>query len=615
MAESFEIIKNRSRNMIKRDKDNGNAAMFQAMWDMWNMNWEMDKKLSKHPYIRKMVSPDPHDAIRVGTQVLASVMPMPSINPLMPNIETRNKFDELERAVSWLFMQACQRKGNPLADIVRHALLFDRVAAQVVYLPNQEQITGAFKGESSRKSHALRYGPFAIVVRDPRLVHVEWSDYMPERVLYRSLMPAHEAAAFWGKSASKLVRKMRTKKYDTYDWVTVFDYHDLNTRKVWAVMQEQNQKMADPDDEDMIVIMDEDNKLDFLPWVVRDGAEQLDPILLPVWKTNLWNDMCLYETLMSSEIIAYSAAPRIKKESFNPDAIEVEYGTAGASVDHKPGESVEPFLPPQIDINLSALLDRLQGRMAKSTVPNVIQSVDFPSEWAFATLNLAVQSGVKVLTPAKELAQRALADVFRQMFYWIDYSGDKVMAYPTSQQIEDDLAGPLILPAQVEQIEISPDSFDVDHLYIDVSLEVDIPSDKVGRANTAVTLNERLQYTTRQSLEDVGVADPGAMMDEWEEEQRRRNELEIELEMAKEEAMTEVLLDREQQMMEIQVAAQQQAAQQQGVPPPPTGNEMVQDSIAGNPALGGTTAAPGNPAGGPLARANAQGTQIPNEGV
>jgi hypothetical protein len=121
--------------------------------------------------------------------------------------------------------------------------------------------------------------------------------------------------------------------------------------------------------------------------------------------------------------VAYTAAPRIKKTSFNADAIDIEYGAEGGSINLQPGEDAEPWLPPQLDLNLVQLLEKLQATMAKSTVPNVIQSVDFPSEWAFATLNLAVQSGVKVLTPAKELANRALADIFRQMFYWIDYSG------------------------------------------------------------------------------------------------------------------------------------------------------------------------------------------------
>jgi hypothetical protein len=302
--DSFEVIKNRSKSMVEADA--ANILMFQAMWDMWNMNWTMPEKLRGHPSARKVVTPDPHDAIRVGTQVLASVMPMPSINSLVPNVATREKFDELERAISWLFKIACQRKGNPLADVVRHALLFDKVAAQVIYLPNQEKATGIFKGQKHRKQHALRFGPFAIIVRDPRFVHTQWSDYMPERVLYRSVMPVHECIDFWGKGAEKLKRKAKTEKYSGYEYVTVFDYHDMEQRKVWAVLQDKNTSMAEPTDgsatrdKRSTIIMEEKNDLDFLPWVVRDGGEQLDPILLPIWKTKLWEDMNLYNTLLST---------------------------------------------------------------------------------------------------------------------------------------------------------------------------------------------------------------------------------------------------------------------------------------------------------------------------
>jgi hypothetical protein len=174
------------------------------------------------------------------------------------------------------------------------------------------------------------------------------------------------------------------------------------------------------------------------------------------------------------------------------------------------------------------------------------------------------------------------------------------------------------MPNQVEQVEIGPDDFDVDHLHIEVQLEVDIPSDRMGRVNAAVTLNERLGYTKRKSLEDVGVSDPGAMMTEWEEEQRRLNELEIELEVDKERAMTDVLVEREEQMMQIQLGAQQAQMAQQPQPPQQgamTGGEVLQGQLAGNPALGGQTTAEATPEGGPLARANALGTQIPNEGV
>jgi hypothetical protein len=601
--DSIKIIKDRAVDMIRADEHN--TKMFQAMWDMWNMNWTMPPNLTQHKYIRKQVAPDPHDAIRVGTQVLASVMPTPSINSLVPTVQTREKFDKLERAISWLFRIACQRKGNPLADIVRHALLFDRVAVQVVYLPNQMDVTKVFQGEKHREEYALRYGPFAIVVRDPRNVHAEWSEFMPERVLYKYVAPVHEVISFWGEKASKLKNKKANEKYDGYEYVTVYDYHDLEQRRVWAILQNNDMRLANPTDGDTAIILSEKNKLDFLPWVVRDGGEQLDPILLPVWKTNLWEDMNLYETLMSSEIIAYSAAPKIIKESFNPDSITVDYGQVGASIDHQPGESVTPFLPPQIDINISSLLDRLQGRMAKSTVPNVIQSVDFPAEWAYATLNLAVQSGIKVLTPARELSQRVLSDVFRQMFYWIDYSGDTVVAYPTRQQIEQPepiegalgIPPPILLRNQVEQVEISPDDFDVKHMYIDVELEVDIPSDKMGRVNAAATLNERLWYTKRQALEDVGVPDPGAMIDEWEEERRRESDLNIELMENQERAMTDVLVEREEKLNELRQEAAQQAQPQN----PP---------IADNTALGGQPFAQTSPGEQAQAKATA-GTQIP----
>ena len=82
-----------------------------------------------------------------------------------------------------------------------------------------------------------------------------------------------------------------------------------------------------------------------------------------------------------------------------------------------------------MDTSLAQIADRVGQRIDKSTVPRILQTGDFPAGTAYATLNLATQSGLKSLAPYKELAEQALASIFQQMIDWIALDGRPVLAY------------------------------------------------------------------------------------------------------------------------------------------------------------------------------------------
>src|SRR3989304_5858557 len=85
--------------------------------------------------------------------------------------------------------------------------------------------------------------------------------------------------------------------------------------------------------------------------------------------------------------------------------------------------------PPGLDQSLAAIAQRVGERISKSTVPRVLQTGDFPSGTAFATLNLATQSGIKALAPYKELAEDALAEIFTLMLNWVGDSGEELEGF------------------------------------------------------------------------------------------------------------------------------------------------------------------------------------------
>lgn len=501
------------------DQDREKDLMLAAMEAMWQGQWQLPKEIAELRWIHKVVSTDPHDALRAGVRVLSSVGPRLKVMPLGPGEANRALTDKVERALSWLFHQANRRRQSTvLRDIVLSALLYDEVITQVVYLPYQIKALKAFGGDIRRLEQARRHGSFALLVRNPRQVHVRHSDWMPEAVLHKRVVPVEEVVSFWGKQGKRLRQTIRDSKTGDLNYATVYDYMDLGCRVVWAYLHEHGEAVLPAagltGEYHPIEILRTEHDLDFLPWVAKVGgttlpensAHQRVPLLYSVFQARQWETQNILETLLTSEVIAYASAPRLKVEG-PTDQVEVDYGEPGRMAYVPPGHNLSLLSPPGLDGSLELIANRMAERIGKSTVPRVLQTADYPSGTAFATLNLATQSGLKSLTPYRELAETALADIFSQMLDWVAYMGKPVVAYAPGQGNSG------------EQVLLDPNQFDVEDLFLEVELTADVPLDKVSRINAAATAVRELNYSKARALEYVGESDPGIIMEEARQEE------------------------------------------------------------------------------------------------
>lgn len=430
------------------DADRGRDRMLAAMDAMWQARWSLPPRVAELGWVHKVVSTDPHDALRAGTRVLSSVAPRIRLTVTGGSGTAIEHADEVERALAWHVHNASRRRRTAvLRDVVLSALLYDEVTAQVVYLPHQAEAVSGFGLDGRRQAAAARYGPFALLVRNPRQVHVRASDWMTEAVVFVRSLPAAEARAFWGAAAADLPDAGR---------VTVFDYMDVDARAVWA----------EPEDGGMAVeILRAEHGLPFLPWVARSGGTTLAdapehqrvPLLYSVYQAGQWDTQNIVETLLASEAIAYAAAPRLKVEG-PTDGVEVDYGEPGRPAWVPPGHTLETLAAPALDAGLAGIAERVGARMAKSTVPRILQTAEFPQGTAFATLNLATESGIKALTPYRELAEAALAEICMQMLNWL-------WEFPQD-------SGHFDIPAEW---------IDLEHTFIEVELTPDVPTDRFLR--------------------------------------------------------------------------------------------------------------------------------------
>src|SRR3970040_2991699 len=92
----FQII---AQEMIAADQRRD--GMLGAMDDMWQARWALPPAVAGLKWIHKVVSSDPHDAVRAGTRVLSSVAPRLTVHPLGGGDAGRARVEQIERALAW----------------------------------------------------------------------------------------------------------------------------------------------------------------------------------------------------------------------------------------------------------------------------------------------------------------------------------------------------------------------------------------------------------------------------------------------------------------------------------------------------------------------------------
>lgn len=496
MVEKLKYYQELAEKMVKQDEkrnDNNNA------YDKMDHNdWDAPPKLRELVWFRKFISQDPHDAISAGTRVLSALDERLTLQPLADNQETKSRANEIERALKWQMSQVNRRRqGSVVRSVVRSALKYDEVIAQVIDLDEQIKNKKIFEGDTKREEAARRHGRFIVVIHHPNDVHVMHSNLMPEAVLLAQFRKAKEVEKEWGKKAGPRLREAAEEDRD----IRYYDYMDYDVHVVWV-----EDKMGGHEEE----ILREEHKLPFLPWVARIGGDTMErdiehrrrPMLYPIMKSGAWQTQNLVQSLKISETIAYAMAPRMKEEGPQVESTtEVDYGEPGRVAKVTPANVLAQLSPPGLDPGLHEVSREIQAGITKSTVSNVLQGGDVPAGTAFATLNLATQTAVGALKPAKELAEFALADVYELFLLWMHYTKKDIEAYGMGKYSD---VG--------KQYLIEWDEIDPQRIYLSVELTPDVPLDRMQRGNVAMMMVQSGIYPKERALEEMGVTDPDVAM-------------------------------------------------------------------------------------------------------
>lgn len=546
-------------DLVQKEIDTGNIKMMQKIREMLDGDFELEDAPG---WWRDQPSSEPFDGWRDAVDLFSPLIPKLKMTPYSGEAEDRQKADRIEQALMWQAKRTMNRAGDPHKAMVEDAFAYGRVAAQLVYLPYWKDSMKVFGGNEKRQKLAMRNGDYVVIRKDPRTVFPHHSDYMLEGVLSATLKTVKEVIDFWGPELAKPLVE-RVSRNENFQWCIEYDYWDLDQRAVFVNMAETN--MIDPYTVTGTMLFNEKNELPFLPWVISDLGNPLQPLLYPIYKFDYWKSMCIMESALISQVIGLINYPRAYVKN---GKVHIDTNDLGNVAEIEgPLAEFGPMPPIGLDPALNEAIMQMKGRVGKSTISHSVQTGDFGSGAAYASIRELIDLQTRKLNNGKRILEKQWTELFKQMLYWIDYTGNTLTGYG------ERLEGKQIRVIPGEKIETEKDiSFDVNNLFFEVEMMPDVPEDMVQRQN-AGNMHKQLGGSTKTALEIVGITDT-----EKEIQERRREELEEAQHQANIELMNARRMrefEMETEVMKAQMAQAMQA-QQQPQPGPGMGGGIPQ---------------------------------------
>ena len=503
---TLEDIKTRAKRLMELRQKAGWIELWDDIDDMNNLNWSKPDALELVDYVHEVRNTDPRDSTESAARIYSGEKPRITIDPWAQNKATKKQVNGLENYVRWQREKLVLRHEEDLdEEIMRSSVNYDFLIGQLEYLPWQlEVLEQRKKGEEDesgvRSKHelegALRLGDFMLTLINPHNAFPRFSKHGLEECLLRTVTDLQSFEDDWGDKAKAVIESAAGAE-DKLKHVTVWDYYNHDVRVVWAYVQEDP---ALPEDNPRIAgalkVINDKHKLPFLPIVAVRGGKNLNPMLKSIVDSGQWDTVCSLETAVMTEALAMSWAPRFVIKGPDGANVRIVYGSPGRPLLIDDFHTVEELKPPQLDVGLMALADRERLKMEKSTLSSVLQGFSPEAGVAFASINTATQSALKVLAPHRRLAERFWVLVFMQMLGWKHFADDDIDTGKATMKAKD-------IP--------------INRLYFNVTMKADVQLDQQAMMNMANQARQ-VGYSKATSMEKSGESDPDSKLEEARKE-------------------------------------------------------------------------------------------------
>lgn len=565
---------------------------------MIHFDYELPESIAGLDWIRRLISATPYLAYKSGRRVLSGLDEVLSCDPMDNSDEARRWAHKVESILQWNMSLAMRRRASSREDVIGSALLYDEIVGQVIHLPTQIKAIKKLGGNPRRQVAALRDGPFAITMRNPQETHTTHSDYMLEEVLTVAVMKKKEVIDFWGDAAKDLRDDVGEDADALYGDCVLYDYMDYDTRAVWVMDGEAEDRISGSSPAYTIMEPTE-NDYPFLPWAAVVGGTALEDdaryqrhgLLHPLWAGKTWETTNILGTFVISQAIAEMGRAKRKKVGPNPESIKTNYGEPGFEYEVKSPNDVVDMQDHPLDPALKEAWQYFEGLQASASVPPILMNVEANPGESYSGYNLRMQSAIGQLLPYKREGERWWEKAYELMLLWCHYTGEDLKGYSVLKNGDKEL------------LTLGADEIDPKNIRVKVELVPGLPSDRLQKVNAATLLAKQANVPLRKVYEELGYSDPEGLKDDWMREQFDLAELQGIVTRIQAEASGEL------QQMAAQMAQgiiQQAMQEQQGVPPevsgaqgaPPATGPQGMAGVEGqgvNPAEGGIPPAMINP--------------------
>ena len=536
---------------------------FAAFDRMVNMEYDFPAGLAGEDVV-KFIDPGAHDAEKVACNIYDTYNPKWDILPRGP--EDKDEAEKLERWLEWQMQRAnTHGETEPFRQLMVHSLRYSMVAAQLDYLPYW---LPAEKSEwTKHQKMAMQKGPFCVTIYHPSTVHYEMGAYGLRWVSTVAVVPAATVIDHWkayesdteeGKKIKAGLSKIEEMLADDGECkLTIVDYTDEHKRYVACWYCETDTptfEVLEDADPDVIELVNAENKLPFINWAVSRGSS--DALLTTLHKGHLWANVNNAETVKRDRAFKRAYTPDFIEEGVGED-VEVNYTPEVTTLQVPPGKRVTPNTPRPLEPAFNELSMQDRQLMASTTSTQNLANMGSGSNVQFATINAIIQINLTQLVSYKRTVEKCLQDLGMLAFQWIKFTGKTEKGYRTSTRSAVKLQG--------EQIDVGPDDFDPEALFITATLIPNTPTDRMQLVNMALQLKQAgFPIPDAEHMERLGYGNPDALAERWEDEQIQR--MALKNFDAQQQAKLQLQMQEAQQQMQMQA---QQALQSSLIPPQP----------------------------------------------
>ena len=525
---SLKAIKKQADGMLDRYAGLKEA---QAEYErMSRLQYTLPDPLDKFDWVRPIISDAPYLALKGTTRTLSNLQEDLHIHPITVHKVTksddeskasRTKANQWEKNLQWQMGKTSKRKASFRSSVIWNAALYDEVVGQLMHLPTQFKTTDI--GEA-REAAALQYGDWAVRLLDAQSVYVDYSDYMPERVLVAQLKTAQQIVDFWGESAKEIQKKIDDDEEGKYaqKLLLELDFVDYEARAVWVVdkdsdITDKGITLMEP--APWLTIIDENGKdtgdpVPFLPFIAVAGGTDTDsdpkyqrkPLLFPVYMAEQWATSNIMGTIEFSRVIATAAAPDMVITGPGAEDVDVVYGEPASKIILNQFQTFELLRKQGLESGIIEAFDRVENAIKRSTISDILvtgQPTIGAGPVSFSAYNLQVQVAVASIGGIKELGERWYEGLYTTLLLITHYTGGEITGYGND----------------VEKFTIDSEDIDIHSIHLSVELKTDVPVDRQQRINSAVTIAQHMKYPFQRIAKMIGETDPeGAWRDYMREQ-------------------------------------------------------------------------------------------------